>query len=216
MWPNHLHVNDIDVYNQFVFALPLAQTTLINEHRIFKIGTKFDKYVPFYANPPMAGTFGIESSQAAAMRRSMLAPSFNREAVRRAEPRISQCTLKFLEKLHLYSQVEMPVNMTKGLLCLMADGVMNFVYQEPFGALDGKDFDSELIIPIVESVKVIQWPFYFPKFFGTIFGMTGVLPEWARERWLKGFESQKKCLQVSLTPPLTNTVEQLYYPMRVS
>lgn len=216
MWPNQLHVSDIDAYNQFVFALPLAQTSLINEPRIFKIGTKFDKYRPFYANPPMAGNFGIESSPAAAMRRSMLAPSFNREAVRRAEPRISQCTLKFLEKLNLYSQAEKPVNMTKGLLCLMADGVMNFVYQQPFGALDGEDFDSELIIPIAECVKVIQWPFYFPKFFGTIFELTGLLPEWAREKWLKALESQKKCLQVSLTPPLTIAFEHLYYPLRVS
>lgn len=198
VWPNQLHVSDIDAYNQFVFALPLSQTNLTNRNRIFKIGTKFDKYTPFYANPTMAGNFGIESSQAAVMRRNMYAPSFNREAVRRAEPRISQCTIKFLDKLNRYLREDKPVNMTKGLLCLMADGVMNFVYQEPFGALDGEDFDSELIIPIVESIKVIQWPFYFPKVFGTIFRMTGTLPEWAREKWLKGFESQKQCLQVIL------------------
>lgn len=190
--------------------------SLIEEHRIFKIGTKFDKHRPFYANPPMVGNFGTESSQAATMRRSMLAPSFNREAVRRGEARISQCTLKFLEKLNLYSQVEKPVDMTKGLLSLMADGVMNFVYQQPFGALDGEDFDSDLIIPIAECVKVIQWPLYFPRFFGTIFELIGLLPEWVREKWLQALESQKKCLQVSLTPPLTITFERLYYPLRVS
>ncbi|KAL8766783.1 MAG: hypothetical protein Q9209_006522 [Squamulea sp. 1 TL-2023] len=79
----------------------------------------------------------------------------------------------------------------------MADGVMNFVYQENFGALDAEDFDSDLIAPVLDFVKAMQWPTYFPSLSGTILSIIQRLPRWALERWFKGivrpYDCQKMC-----------------------
>ena len=179
-------------------------------HRIFKIGSKFDKHAPFYANPWLVDSFFVATKRETALpRRNMLAPSFNREGIRRAESRVSQCTAKFLDKLYFYAQTGKPVNMENGLLCLMADGVMNFVYQENFGALDAEDFDSDLIAPVLDFLKTMQWPTYFPLFFGIALKTIQRLPEWALERWFKGVVRPDECLKVSLAFILGSLVRPL-------
>lgn len=168
-------------------------------HRIFKIGSKFEKHAPFYANPWLVGSFAADTKRETALpRRNLYAPSFNREGIRRAESRVSQCTAKFLDKLNLHARTGKPVNMENGFLCLMADGVMNFVYQENFGALDAEDFDSDLIAPVLEFVKTMQFPTYFPSLAGTILRIIQRFPEWALERWFKGIVRPYECLKVSL------------------
>ena len=128
----------------------------------------------------------------------MLSPSFNREAIRHGEPLISQCVVKFLDKLNLHAQTGRPVNMRKAFQCLLADAVMKFAYQEDFGALEAEDFDSELLVPICDFTQMMQWPIYFPGLCKTIFKMTEMLPNWAIEKWFKGIVTQNECLQVSL------------------
>ena len=165
--------------------------------RIFKIGSKYDKHAPFYSNPALSGGFSLEPNRKTALpRRAIYAQEFNRDAVRRAEPRIAHCVSKFIDKLDCYAQTGRPVNMTDALMCLMVDGVTNFMYQEPYGALDADNFKSNILVPVHDFTKMTQWPGYFPRVFGLVFNMTSKLPVWVLERWFKGFVTQKDCLEV--------------------
>ena len=126
----------------------------------------------------------------------MLSPGFTRENIRRAEPRIAKHVNHFMEKLGCYAQSGEPADLSKGFLCLANDGVMEQIFQKPFGALDAEDFDSEFIVPVHEYASIMQWPQYFPNLFKAIYKLIEMLPNWALERWLRGFATQKKCLEV--------------------
>ena len=126
----------------------------------------------------------------------MYAPSFTRVAIRDAESRISQCLVKFLEKLSVYAETSHPVDLTRAFMCLAADTTMNFTFQKPYGALDAEEFKSELIDPIVDFSRMQQWPFYFPNAVGGVFRLTKFLPTWVIERWFKGISTQQEGLKV--------------------
>ncbi|KAL8689302.1 MAG: hypothetical protein Q9218_005003, partial [Villophora microphyllina] len=116
------------------------------------MGTKYEKHRPFYANPAFPGAFFQDANRKTALpRRIMYAQEFNRDAVRCAEPRIAQCVAKFFRKLDHHAQTGRPANLTKGLMCLMVDNVMNFMYQKPYGALDANDFESDILVPMCQS-----------------------------------------------------------------
>ena len=166
--------------------------------RIFKIGSKFEKDPQFYANPGMEGSFFHDANRETALpRKSMMAPNFNREAVRRAESRVAQILAKFLEKLNAYAQSGKPLDLTRGSMCLFADGVMNYAFRKPYGALDAENFKSELLVPVIDFARMMQWPVYFPRLFGAVFGATEILPTWILERYFRGILTQKACIQVS-------------------
>ena len=130
----------------------------------------------------------------------MLSPSFTRENIRRAEPRIAKHVNRFLDKLGHYAQTGEPADLSKGFLCLTNDGVMEQIFQKPFGALDAEDFDSEFTVPVHDFASIMQWPTYFPNLFKGIFKLIEMLPDWALERWLKGFVTQKRYLEVGVSP----------------
>ena len=171
---------------------------LSTECRIFRIASNFHKHDEFYALPTMQGGFFTNTNQATAMpHRNMFAPYFNRESIRRAEPRITQCLLKFLDKLDMYAQTKSSINMTKALLCLMADSVMTFAYQQNFGALEIEGFQIERLVPITDFTKTLQWPTYFPKTTANVFKIMDKIPNWALQRWFKPIANQQECLRVS-------------------
>ena len=82
-------------------------------------------------------------------------------------------------------------------MCLMADGVMNYIYQKPFGALDAEDFQSDLLAPGVDFHEMMQWTTYFPRGCGGLFRVTEMLPRWVLKRWMKGIIIQQECLKAS-------------------
>ncbi|KAL8807853.1 MAG: hypothetical protein Q9200_004517 [Gallowayella weberi] len=183
VWPNHLHFRDIGVYDE-----------------IFKTGSKFDKDGEFYANPAIAGAFSEDPHRKTALpHRKLLAPGFTREAVRRGELRVASRVEKFLEKLGGYAETGRPVNLTKGTMCLAADAVMDFAFQTPYNALDAEDFQSDILVPVVDFCKMLQWPMYFPRTFGAVFKITNILPSWVLERWFKGILTQQAYRQVCNT-----------------
>ena len=179
----------------------LHHASLVTElSRIFKIGSKFEKDPPFYDNPGLEGAFFNDTNRATALpRRSMMAPGFTREAVRRSETRIAQITAKFLDKLNFYARSRKPLNLTRGSMCLFVDGVMNYAFRKPYGALDAEDFKSELLIPVIDFTRMMQWPIYFPRLFRAVFNATELLPTWALERYFKGILTQKACIEVRPT-----------------
>ena len=197
MWPNQLHIQDINVFNQYALLWVFTNCCLHPKSRIFKVGSKFDKDGKFYSNPAIAGAFFEDSRLKTALPcRNMLAPGFTREAVRRSESRITYCLEKFLGKLSEYAQTGGPVDLTTGFMCLAADTTMNFIFQKPYGALDADNFQSELLVPVIDFSRMQQWPFYFPRLFGAVFKVTDILPTWMLKRWLKGILTQQGCLEV--------------------
>ena len=92
-------------------------------------------------------------------------------------------------------------------MCLAADAVMNFSFQKPYGALDAPNFESDLLIPVIDFSRMQQWPFYFPWMFGTVFGLTAKLPEWVIKKYLQGLLTQQNAMRVS-DLQLTSTSNQ--------
>lgn len=143
------------------------------------------------------GFFPDSCQETALRRRGMYAPYFSREAIRGAEPRVAACVAKFLDNLNHFAQNGKSVDMTKGVMCYTMDGIMNFIYQKPFGALDAEDFDSDYVLPMEDFVDTLQWSKYFPRLFGRLYKLTDMLPEWGLERSLKGLLTTKKMLKVN-------------------
>ncbi|KAI4245245.1 MAG: hypothetical protein L6R40_002602 [Gallowayella cf. fulva] len=173
---------------------PIISTSAISK---YTTSSKFDKDGKFYANPAIAGAFSEDPHRKTALpRKKLLSPGFTREAVRRGESRIASRVDKFLEKLSVYAETGRPVNLSRGSMCLAADTVMDFAFQKPYNALDAEDFQSDLLVPIVDFCKILQWPMYFPRMIGAIFKITSILPTWVLERWFKGIVTQQDYRQV--------------------
>lgn len=180
-WPNHLHIRDIDAYNE-----------------IFKIGTKFDKYPPHYANPTFqGGYFPITSTKNALARKKMHSPSFSKEAVRHSEHLITDMLAKFLDILTGYVPGARPVDFTRALNCVFADIAMNYAFQRPFNALDKEEFQSDLLDGVEIFTVMWQWSMHFPRVFGGVTWVIQCLPGWLTSRIIKPFALVDWCLDVS-------------------
>ena len=165
--------------------------------RIFKPGAKLDKHSPFYSIPVLEGGMFNDSKRKTALpRRAMYSPSFSRDAVRRAEPRIIRGFSLLMDKLAQYEKDGEPVDITRGFQCLTNDIAMDYVYQLSMGALEAEGFDSEYIKPAVDMVAMLHWTVYFPNVCGAIFKFTEMLPKWVVDRWLPMISTQKGQLQV--------------------
>lgn len=171
--------------------------------RIFKTGTRFDKEHSFYKGfPPLNGSLNqILETKPAMARINMISPYFSREAIRRAEPLISKCTVKFISVLSDAATSGKPVNLSLGFRCITADTIMNHSFQKPLGALDAPDFDYPLIMALDASLKDIQWVHYFPTPFGLLFRLTDLLPDSLFEKLFKPLYLTKWCLNVRYTRP---------------
>ncbi|KAL8950969.1 MAG: hypothetical protein Q9222_003030 [Ikaeria aurantiellina] len=164
---------------------------------IFKTGSKFDKDSHFYNHPALRGSFFGDSRRKTVIpRRRMLAPGFSPEAIRRGESRVVECIEKFMHMLGAHAKSGRPVDLTRGFMCSAADVVMNFAFHKPYNALDAKDFQSELLVPVVDFMGMQQWAFYFPKLFGAFFTTMSILPTWIVEAPSKAIRTQQNCFQM--------------------
>ncbi|KAL9581354.1 MAG: hypothetical protein Q9212_003945 [Teloschistes hypoglaucus] len=156
------------------------------------MGTKYDKHAPFYAQPSVAGSFVFDTDRKKYLPRKMLYDQeFNRDAIRRAEPRVALCVASFLQKLDRYTQTEGPINLSNAFLCMTVDAVTGFMYQKSYGALEADDFNSEFLILEKDFVKMMQWPLYLPRTFAFLFTSIERLPGWVHKKWLRGIVAQK-------------------------
>ena len=173
--------------------------------RIFRTGTHFDKEQCFYNFPPLNGSLNqILETKPAMARINMLSPYFSREAIRRAEPLISKCTVKFISVLSDAVASGEAVNLSFGFRCVTADTIMNHSFQKPLGALEAPGFEFPLILALDASLKDIQWVHYFPTPFGLLFRISDLLPETLFEKLFKPLYLTKRCLNVR-----HNTLAQL-------
>ena len=168
---------------------------------MFKIGTKFEKYTPFYNNPLLEGSYFISTSKRALIRKNMQIPLFSKEAVRSSEHLITDMLAKFLGILSGYASREKPVDLSMGLSCLAADISMNYGFQKPVNALDAQDFESEIISAAEEFLKYFFWAVYFRRTVEAFFWVTTHLPRWFIRKFMKPLALINWCLEVSATRP---------------
>ena len=176
---------------------PVRTSMGTKKSRIFRIGTRFAKEHSFYHFPPLNGSLNqILETKPAMARINMISPYLSREAIRRAEPLISKCTVKFISVLSDAVASGKVVNLSFGFRCVTADTIMNHSFQKPLGALDAPGFEFPLILALDASLKDIQWVHYFPTPFGLLFRITDLLPEMLFEKLFKPLYLTKRCLSV--------------------
>lgn len=181
-WPNQLHIRDMGAFNQ-----------------IYRIGSRFDKDIPFYARPPIDDAyFPIASTKAALARKSMHTPLFSKEAIRRSEHLITDILAHFLDILPNYVLGERPVDLTMGFKCLTADIAMNYTFQRPLNALDEEGFQSPVLTGVATFTRLTQWTFYFPTFARRVSRVIGCLPFWVTNYFIKPYALLMWLLEVSL------------------
>ena len=166
--------------------------------RIFSMGTKFEKYGPFYDHPMLRGGFIAEARNEKALpRRQLFASSFSLASVRRFEERIVTFLNKFLTILQTeYEQNDKPLDLTLALTSLMADTILNYAFERPFGNLDTPGFESQLILATEDLTRLAQWSLYFGSIFGKLFQFIEILPHWVREKYMHAIMMQQWGLQV--------------------
>ena len=193
--PNHLHIRDMDAYNQ-----------------VFKIGTKFDRDPAIYSFPFTKGSFFNKLTvKEAKPHRDMYFPYFSRAAVNRLEPIIKQQLSKFVAKLEQAASDSRPVDLSLGFRCLTADSLMHYSYDKPFGALDAPDFEFPMIVAIESFFDNSTFGWYLPNFMGLFVRMMAKLPRsWIQ--WNKPFAAALGNLDVS--PLLLPDEYALLIPVR--
>ena len=164
---------------------------------MFKVGTKFEKYTPFYDSPLLKGAYFISSGKSALVRKSMQAPLFSKEAVRSSEHLITDMVAKFLDVLSGYASRASPLDLSTGFTCLAADVSMNYGFQKPLNALYAENFESEIIKSNEMFLKYFFWTIYFRKFVEAFYWVTMYLPRWFMGRFMKPLVLVKSCLGVS-------------------
>ena len=122
--PNHLHIRDLDAYNQ-----------------VFKIGTKFNRDPAIYGLPFTRGSFFnkliVREGKA---HRDLYVPYFSKANVNKMEYMIREHMSNFLKVLDQACTAGKEVDLSLGYRCLTADTLMSYLYDKPFGAIEYPDF----------------------------------------------------------------------------
>ena len=168
---------------------------------MFKAGTKFSKEPIFYTGftPLNGGFFQVLETKDALAHKSLYSSYLSRESTRRAEPLIHTLISKFLGRLQetASEDKEEIVNLSKGFRCLTLDVILNFVFNEPLGALDSPDFDFPMTRALYEALSYGQWVAYFPGTFRVLFRWIDKLPSWFLDKYMEPLALTKSCVSVS-------------------
>jgi len=118
-------------------------------------------------------------------RRELYSTFFSKAAVRRVEFLVQAKVSQFLESLAIAAAEDRIINFTFAFRCLTADIVMQYAYQEDFGALK----DGALTMPFIEmlthSSDLAQWHQHFPQVFHLMSVIAFSMPESIKKRFMK-------------------------------
>lgn len=127
--PNHLHIRDMDAYNQ-----------------VFKVGTKFNRDPVIYSFPFTKGSmFNKLTVKEGKAQRDLYTAYFSRANVHKMEHLIREHLATFFEKLAVASTSGREVDLSLGFRCLTADSLMHYCYDKPFSALKYPDFKTPMM-----------------------------------------------------------------------
>jgi cytochrome P450 len=175
--PNHVHILDIESYN-----------------KVFKIGTKFYRDPTIYSLPfTKGGFFNKLHVKDAKPHRDLYMSYFSRSNVQSLEPAIREHLTIFLHKLDEAADGDRGVDLTRGFRCLVADTVMRYSYDKPYGALNAPNFEFQMLENIEDFFDFSTSGWYFPNFMGGVVDICQKVPR----PWIKG------------NPPIASALENL-------
>lgn len=152
--PNHLHVRDIDAYNQ-----------------VFRMGTPFAKDPAIYDFPFSKGALvGQVNPKYARGHRSMYAPAFTRAAIVSLQTVIQENLGRFLALLEASGTKNESVNLNWGFRCLTQDVIAQYVFNKKLDSLSTPGFADRMIVSTEEFMAspMVTAGWYFPKTLGTV------------------------------------------------
>ena len=114
----------------------------------------------------------------------MFQPYFSRAAIQRLEPAIKEKVVKWMGVLREASEQKQVLDMTRGFACLTADVVMQYQYDENFGALDAPWFQFKPMVKIEEFFNTSPTALYLPNFFLFVDKVTKQLPAAFIEKYM--------------------------------
>lgn len=164
--PNHLHIRDMNAYNQ-----------------IYKMGTRFDKDPAVNSFPFAEGSVANKlATREAKSHRDMYAPYFSRAAIMDLETVIKSNLSTFLTRIDEFAANSAPVDLSIAFKCLTADTIMHYIFNKPFGTLSRPGFVTDKITPMEDFMA--DWTFtfawYFPNVMATLASLGKKYPHVAR------------------------------------
>lgn len=122
--PNHLHIRDMDAYNE-----------------VFKVGTKFNRDPAIYGFPLTRGSFFNKLTvREGKVHRDLYIQYFSKINVTKMEYMIREHVANFLQRLDEACGAGKVVDLTLGYRCLTADTLGRYAFDKPLGATDYPDF----------------------------------------------------------------------------
>lgn len=109
----------------------------------------------------------------------------------RVEGLIQHQINKFLDVLERAAEHGKVMDLTLGFRCLTADVIMDYCYQETFGALDAPDFQSSLIVRWQKFLPSVLLSAYFPRTFQALYSILSKLPDALLKRLVPAVASSK-------------------------
>lgn len=164
--PNHLHIHDIDAYNQ-----------------VFKMGTKCSKDPGIYSFIFTQGSFFNKLTvKEAKPHKDMYTTAFSKSAVQSLEPVIKQNLALFLRTVDMHASKKTSIDFTRAFRCLNADTIMRYCFDTPFKALEAPDFKFPLLEAFEEFFDRTPDGWYFPKTVNAVVEKLSQLPR----AWIQG------------------------------
>ena len=144
----------------------------------------------------------ILETKPAIAHKSMFAPYFSPEAIRRAEPLVQDFVNIFMNKIHTAALLGSAVNLSQGFRCLTADIIMNYSFQRPLGALEAPGFEFPLLVNAIDSfAQTVQWRLYFPNAIAVVFHVAQLFPANIKAGLVKSLQLTQDCISVSKIAP---------------
>ena len=167
-------------------------------YSIFRVGTDFSKKWDFYNSRVVEGSLlNILDTPSAKPRREAFVRHFSRGAIARFEPRILSRIDSFIKILRVAGRSATPVNLSRAFRCFAADVIMDFAFQEDFGALGVKDFAHPIILASDSLLIFAQWGFYFRKMFYALERLIESLPNQLLKHVFPSVMGMKNLIDVS-------------------
>lgn len=81
---------------------------------------------------------------------------------------------KFFDILdnHVRESANIPIDMTLGFKCAVAEITMEYIFDQPFGFLDSKSFTAPLIVAFDEWLSTLPVEWYFPRLCKYVYKVT--------------------------------------------